>query len=186
MLRAHIVNADKEYELISGMAEYERFTLICADYEGTLAEVQAIWQAYASMPRENIPSLNHLVYAFRFWLGQDPARAGKHYPAGALYCAMQRLYQSLGQQFGYPTVGTFGRAIAKQRNALSVIGMRKKRSKQGILYSLQPSAKELSICRSAYENARPDIATSGTQADDSTVFETEEPGPGGKKDRVLL
>jgi energy-coupling factor transporter ATP-binding protein EcfA2 len=174
MLRAHIANAEKEYELISGMAEYERFTLICADYEGALAEMQAIWQAYASMYRETISNPNQLVYALRLWLGQDLARAGKQYPAETLYFAVQRLYQSLGQKFGYETVGTFGRAIAKQLNSLSVIGIRKKRAKRGILYTFEPSAKELSICCSAYEDVRPGITTSSTPANPPMEFETEE------------
>jgi hypothetical protein len=114
MLKAHIGNADKEYELISGMAEYERFTLICADYEGALADMQAIWRAYTSKQMSAVSHPNDLAHALRLWLGQDPARAGKQYPAETLYLAVRQLCRSLGQKFSYETVGMFGRAIANQ------------------------------------------------------------------------
>ena len=125
MLRAHIANADKEYELVSGMAEYERFTLLCADYEGALVEMQGTWQAYASRYRQTISNPKQLVYAVRLWLGQDPARASQQYAAEALYLALRQLYQSLGQDFAYENVASFGRAIAQQLNSLSGIGIRK-------------------------------------------------------------
>jgi hypothetical protein len=70
----------------------------------------------------------------------------------------------LGQKFSYETVGMFGRAIANQWSSLSVLGIKKKRSKRGIFFSFEPSAEELSICRSAYQAVRPDITTNGTSA----------------------
>src|SRR5665213_208706 len=69
ILKDHVSHGMKQYKPDSQMLEYETYTLRCAEAEGFLPEMQAIWQAQMRTYSAEITDSNPLVHLVKQWLG---------------------------------------------------------------------------------------------------------------------
>ena len=150
ILRAHLQFGKKSYRYQSSMAEYEAFTLRCAEYEGTLEETQVLWASYMRQYAEAITASNAMVFAIRLWLGKSPDNAGREVSSATLFAECRNIHEELGQPFVYKAPNAFGSAVVKQASNLGVLGFVRQRSNSAMMYTFKPSRQELQVSRDVY------------------------------------
>jgi hypothetical protein len=138
ILRAHLAHGDAAFEYQSSMAEYERFTLICAAYEGTLDETHKLWSDYMVQWQRSITASNPLVFGLRLWLGKGGNHDRTVSPA-TLFAELQTVYRETEQAFPYRSPAAFGRHVGQNLPALRAIGFTTVRTRSGQDYLFTPS-----------------------------------------------
>jgi hypothetical protein len=157
IVRAHEKHAGDSFRYQSRMAEYERFTLVCAAYEGTLTETKAIWSGVMSQYERSITESNPLVFGIRLWLGRG-ANAGREIAPAALFAELQNVYRDLEQTFPYKSAAAFGKKINKNLPSLRAIGFSSIPTRNGQNYVFTPSEQELAGCTNQYQDLATAIA----------------------------
>lgn len=157
MVKAHQANAAKQYTLITKMAEYEAYTMICSEFEGSLDETVALWTAYNGGYKDSITMDNGLVASVLMWLGQDPNRAGNVYSSTRLHAGLLAVHKEIGIEFPYKYANSFGKAITANLVALKAgagLHVRRHNTKgtREIVFTLTPEMME--IAKEAYIDVR--------------------------------
>ena len=169
ILRAHASFGAKTYTYDSEMAEYEAFTLRCAEYEGTLTETQNLWKTYMNQYRRSITERNPIVLAIRLWLGSN-ANAGRQVTPTTLFAELQSVYKACDLRFSYTSPTAFGGHIARNLPPLRIIGYAEVPTRNNKDYVFNPSPNELEVCKHLYRDAH-DAALKGAIA----TFNRERP-----------
>jgi hypothetical protein len=150
ILRAHLQHGAKVYPYQSEMVEYEAFTLVVSEYEGTLDSTVNLWAAYMKKYGETITSSNPLVHTVRCWLGKSKANANRAVSSTTLFGELRNVSEELGQPFTYKAVSAFGTALSKQISSLKVIGYSREHDRTGTTYKFAPSDTEMIDCQALY------------------------------------
>jgi hypothetical protein len=150
MVRAHLEYGRNQYRCRSEMVDYENFTYRAAEFEGTLAETQALWEASRTLYLRSITESNPLVHCVRTWLGQRPnalgqqgvcPNAGRIVSPATLFGELEAIFVGT-RNFSFRSPTQFGNHIAKQISALKVLGFDRVTVRGGYSYVCHPSAEE--------------------------------------------
>ena len=85
ILLAHQAFGRKTYRYQSEMTDYERYTLLCSEYDGALPFAEEAWSKYISGYRETVRDESPVVHQIMLWLGADARNAGRAAQAGILH-----------------------------------------------------------------------------------------------------
>jgi hypothetical protein len=152
--RAYVAHSHTEYTYRSQMREYERFTLICAEYEGRLAETEALWAAYMRKHATTITQNNPLVSLLRLWIGKS-GNDNRQVSTTTLHAELRALAEDLHANMPYKSATSLGIIMARNRPPLRAIGWEEIRGKSSSPnHIFKPSAEELEIARQHYSDAR--------------------------------
>jgi hypothetical protein len=133
------------------MVEYEAFTLIVSEYEGTLDSTVDLWTAYMKKYGETITSSNPLVLTVRCWLGKSHTNANRAVSATTLFGELRNVSEELGKPLTYKAVSAFGMALSKQIASLKRIGYSRDHGRTGTTYKFSPSDTEMLGCQTLYK-----------------------------------
>jgi hypothetical protein len=150
ILRAHQAYGDKAYQYQSEMAEYEAFTLRCAEYEGSLPQTRMLWAAYMRQYRQSITASNPLVFAIRLWLGKG--NANRQVSPTTLFAELQTIFEETGQKFIYKSPSGFGKQVASNLRALQTLGLELIPTRGNQEYVFRTPAVQLDLCRRVYND----------------------------------
>jgi hypothetical protein len=146
--KAHLVYATKPqvYRYQSQMPEYEHFTLLCSQYEGTLQETQAIWSAMRVQSQKTVSESNPLVYAIRLWLG-DKQNVNKEVTSMKLHSDLTRLYRDHGLKLPWGSPSYFGKKLnGMDQQSLEILGFNVRVLHGMNHYWFNPSPEQMAIC----------------------------------------
>ena len=157
MVKAHLACSTnyEEYEAISNTDDYEVFTLVCAEYEGSLTETRQLWKDYMKRNRETTSERDPLVSAVRLWLGKG-GNAGREVTATTLFAEIQTIFEHLQQPMTYKTVGSFSTRMGAHQEALKILGMESKRipGTGARVKVFNPSPEEMAECERRYNDLK--------------------------------
>ncbi len=128
------------------MVEFEHFTRVCADYEGTGDAWDATWTAAVGAYTSGITESNPTVQAIRLWLGDSPLSPGKSLTATELYQELLHVYATCGLRLSISNPVSLGNLLGKQRTALRSLGYTSKLSSRGTLHTFTPDTATLNAC----------------------------------------
>jgi hypothetical protein len=149
IVRAHREIGIVDCATVTKMKEYERFTNVCAAFEGSLYETHALWTSYMRRYERSITETDPLVHAVRLWLGKG-GNEGRPVSPTTLFTEVQSIFADLQQAFTYKSPSAFGRNVAKHQTSLRTIGFTEVPTRGSKDYIFHPSVGELSICKRLY------------------------------------
>ena len=150
ILRAYLA-PEPTYRYQSQMAEYEAYTLRCAAYEGSLAEVEAIWSAYMDQFREAMAESNSMLWAIKLWLGKHPEKAAVYVTPTEIFTDLQMIHEETRQKMTYSNASRFGLNVNTNSTVLRTLNMDFNRTNVARFYSFSPSPDQLAECKATYE-----------------------------------
>lgn len=169
ILRAHQTVGNTRYKIVSGMDGYEKYTYICAAFEGTLAETQELWSAQIKREADAQSADNSMVHACRLFLGRGQESAfdalGKGISPDKLYQGIHQTYTQLGLKFPYTSVDKFGTHLSKQALPLKVLGYERRRSEKERLVKFTLDEAELKSCKRLYDDHYSEVLSSTKPGD---------------------
>jgi hypothetical protein len=149
IVRAHAKHANDPFEYLTDMKEYERFTYICASYEGTLEATRKLWAGHMAQYERSITESNPMVFGLRLWLGKGK-NAGRQVSPAVLFSELQTVYKDTDQVFPYRSPSQIGKRVSQNLPSLRAIGYQSVRTRNGQDYVFSPSAEELEECKKMY------------------------------------
>jgi hypothetical protein len=154
ILRAHL-SVRTKHATVTDMRDYEVFTLLCAEYEGTLPQTQAIWRQFADQYRQGLADHNPLARSVQLWLGkQAGSNVGREVSSATLFGDLKTIYQDIDQQFPYRSPVAFGRHIQSSLPSLRALGYKTKGGKNGPVHVFHPDDQRRDTCIQMYEDFR--------------------------------
>jgi hypothetical protein len=154
ILRAHL-SVKTKYPTITDMRDYEVFTLLCAEYEGTLPETRLLWRQFMEQYRAGLAEHNPLARSIQLWLGKKSgSNAGREVSSATLFGDLKTIYQDIDQQFPYRSPVAFGRHIQSSLPSLRALGYATKAGKNGPVHMFTPDPQRLGTCIQMYEDFR--------------------------------
>ncbi len=152
ILIAYQQHAQDQSSFFTQMSEYERYTLICAAYEGRLAYARQAWASYMESYREEIADRSGVVYGVRLWLGSDPGNnVGREIKAEELFSDLQSLYIELGLPFPWRVPKGFATILGNERTALRNVCVEKHHHRlHGNSYTFSPDEYQVAELREQY------------------------------------
>jgi hypothetical protein len=151
IVRAHSQIGNAEFDTVTKMKEYEKFTYVCAAYEGSLSETKDLWTSYVQRYQRSITETDPLVHAVRLWLGKG-GNEGRAVSPTTLFTEIQTIFTDLQQAFTYKSPSAFGRNVAKHLTSLRAIGFSEVPTRGGKDYIFRPCSEELSTCKCLYSD----------------------------------
>ena len=153
MVRAHARTS--KIPCISKMPEYETFTYLCSEFEGTTESTQELWRSIKRRYSTSNSEFSPLVLAVRLWLGKDNKNVGREIGVSALYLEMEAIYKTeIYQPFPYRAINSFGRQLQDKQSALQILGYVSGRKSEGSVAVFNPSPDELSRCEREYKDMK--------------------------------
>lgn len=149
IVRAHAAHADESFKYLTDMKEYERFTYICASYEGTVEATRKLWARHMAQYERSITESNPMVFGLRLWLGKG-GNAGKQVCPAVLFSELQSVYKDTDQVFPYRSPSQIGKRVGQNLPSLRAIGYESVRTRNGQDYVFNPSAEELAESKKMY------------------------------------
>jgi hypothetical protein len=154
ILRAHL-SVKTKHPTITDMRDYEVFTLLCAEYEGTLPETRLLWRQFMEQYRAGLAEHNPLARSIQLWLGKKSgANVGREVSSATLFGDLKTIYQDIDQQFPYRSPVAFGRHIQSSLPSLRALGYATKAGKNGPVHVFHPDPQRLGTCMQMYEDFR--------------------------------
>jgi energy-coupling factor transporter ATP-binding protein EcfA2 len=158
MIAAHAEFGKHQYSCTSEMTDYESYTYEMAEYEGTLVETRAAWEAVRTLYKETITESNSMVFFLRIWLGQRPnakgensrcPNAGRVVSPETLRGEMEAIFAET-RSFPYTSCSGFGKHIGNNLSALRVVGFDRVQVRGDWHYVCRPSEEEIDRCLRLY------------------------------------
>jgi hypothetical protein len=162
MVRAHQAYGHKVYRGVTDMLDYEEFTLLCAEYEGTLPETRTLWEAQRRTYNDAITSANPLVYALRIWLGK-PGNAERQVSPTSLFGELESIFHGT-KSFSFRSPTQFGKHLGNNLPALRVLGFEKVPTRGSHGYKFVPTPAELERCQQEYTDFQATVTSRAISA----------------------
>jgi hypothetical protein len=154
ILRDHVSHGTEEYQPNSQMLEYETYTLRCAEAEGFLPEMQAIWQAQMRTYQTEITDSNPLVHLVRHWLGTPNGKNLKReVTPGVLWQELSSISERMGVLMTYKSASAFGKRIKENISPLSTLGIASVGNSSHATYRFDPKPEVVAECRVMYKES---------------------------------
>jgi hypothetical protein len=154
ILRDHVSHGAKEYHPNSQMLEYETYTLRCAEAEGFLPEMQAIWEAQMRTYNAEITDSNPLVHLIKQWLGTPNGNNLERIIAPAvLWQELSSICEQTGVQMTYKSPSAFGRRLRENLSPLRTLGIAPVGNSSHAKYCFDPKPEVLAECRTLYKES---------------------------------
>jgi hypothetical protein len=152
-LREALQENQKEYKYISGISDFENYTLRVAEYEGWLPEMRDIW-VRRGLDRGKLSGAREPVLNFAIlWLGRSPEDVGKTVRGDYLFTRMADIAEKTKQKLPWPTSNSLGTALNKGTNLTMLktqLGMETKEYGGSNRYTFNPSPEALAECKARW------------------------------------
>jgi hypothetical protein len=156
IVRAHHFYGEKQYQGRSEMVDYEIFTYRCAEYEGTLAETESMWDASRARYQKTLTEGNPLNYCISIWLGEVNKQGTfinlkRAVSPSTLWGELKGLFCEL-RTFKYDTPISLGKGVTKNLPSLRTLGFDYDRTRGGRDYIFDPNPAALETCQQMYQD----------------------------------
>lgn len=143
---------------ISGMTEFESFTRILADYDGSMDLCVAAWTEHMASQRATVQETSPIIRYIRLWLGEHQAATPNVTPHVGLWATTSTIFNDIERIYGdrklppRETAHSFGMALTRSQDKLRQFGVSStiRQGRRG--FSFTPPQSVIDDCIAEYRS----------------------------------